>query len=95
MEQWDSPPFSPEVRDGHLYGRGAADMKGSVAAMVTAMERFIDAHPDHGGTLALLLTSDEEGPALDGTRKVVAWLADNGIRIKPKPALFRGDGGSL
>ena len=81
-EQWDTPPFAPEIRDGHLYGRGAADMKGSVAAMVTAMERFIAAHPDHAGTLALLLTSDEEGLALDGTRKVVAWLADNGIHIK-------------
>jgi succinyl-diaminopimelate desuccinylase len=81
-EQWDSPPFSPEIRDGYLYGRGAADMKGSVAAMVTAMERFIAAYHDHAGTLALLLTSDEEGPALDGTRKVVSWLADNGIHIK-------------
>jgi succinyl-diaminopimelate desuccinylase len=81
-EQWDSPPFAPEIRDGCLYGRGAADMKGSIAAMVTAMERFIAAHPDHAGTLALLLTSDEEGPALDGTRKVVTYLADKGIHIK-------------
>jgi succinyl-diaminopimelate desuccinylase len=82
VEQWDSPPFSPAIRGGCLYGRGAADMKGSVAAMVTAMERFLAVHPDHGGTLALLLTSDEEGPAVNGTRKVVEYLMENGIRIK-------------
>ena len=82
VQQWDSPPFSPAVRDGCLYGRGAADMKGSLAAMVTAMERFLAAHPDHAGTLALLLTSDEEGPAVNGTCKVVEYLAAQGVSIK-------------
>jgi len=81
LEQWQSPPFAPEIRDGCLYGRGAADMKGSVAAMVTAMERFIAARPDHEGTLALLLTSDEEGIATDGTRRVVGYLNENDIHI--------------
>src|SRR5690606_25557053 len=67
---WASPPFDPTVRDGQLYGRGAADMKGSVAAMVVALERFVREFPDHPGTLALLLTSDEEADAIDGIRKV-------------------------
>ena len=69
-EQWTSGPFAPCVREGNLYGRGAADMKGSVAAMVVALERFIASHPNHSGTLALLLTSDEEGDAIDGVRAV-------------------------
>ena len=69
-EAWSSDPFAPEVRDGLLYGRGAADMKGSVAAFVVALERFVAAHPAHRGTVALLLTSDEEGDAVDGVRKV-------------------------
>ena len=81
-EQWHSPPFEPVVRDGLLYGRGAADMKGSVAAMVTALERFVQLHPDHAGRVALLLTSDEEGPAQDGTRKVVEYLQQQDIRIR-------------
>jgi succinyl-diaminopimelate desuccinylase, proteobacterial clade len=69
---WWSPPFEPTIRDGRLYGRGAADMKGSVAAMVVALEQFVAAHPDHRGRVGLLLTSDEEGPTnLDGVRKVV------------------------
>ncbi len=68
---WASPPFEPTVRDGVLYGRGAADMKGSVAAMVVALEAFVGAHPDHRGTVGLLLTSDEEGVAQDGVRRVV------------------------
>ncbi len=80
-DAWRSDPFSPEVRDGLLYGRGAADMKGSVAAMVTALERFSAAHGDHRGTAAMLLTSDEEGPARDGTRQVVQYLDQAGTRI--------------
>ncbi len=71
---WRSPPFEPEIRDGFLYGRGAADMKGAVAAMVTACERFVDRHRDPRGSLAVLLTSDEEGPAVDGVARVVATL---------------------
>ena len=69
-DAWGSDPFVPEVRDGHLYGRGAADMKGSVAAFVLALERFVAKHPGHPGTIGLLLTSDEEGDAVDGVRKV-------------------------
>jgi succinyl-diaminopimelate desuccinylase, proteobacterial clade len=69
---WSSAPFEPTIRDGRLYGRGAADMKGAVAAMVVALEQFVAAHPDHRGRVGLLLTSDEEGPTnLDGVRKVV------------------------
>ncbi|HLB30915.1 MAG TPA: succinyl-diaminopimelate desuccinylase [Gammaproteobacteria bacterium] len=79
---WASDPFVPEIRDGHLFGRGAADMKGSVAAMVTAMESFVEKHPRHSGTLALLLTSDEEGEAINGTRKVMERLDRDGVRIK-------------
>ncbi len=77
-EAWASDPFAPELRDGMLFGRGAADMKGSVAAMVVACEQFVREHPDHQGSLALLLTSDEEGPALDGTDRVVQLLAERG-----------------
>jgi succinyl-diaminopimelate desuccinylase len=80
-EAWSSDPFVPEVRDGKLYGRGAADMKGSVAAFVVALERFVAAHPGHAGTVALLLTSDEEGDAIDGVRKVADVLHDRGERI--------------
>ena len=72
--QWSSPPFQPTVRDGKLYGRGAADMKGSLAAMVTACERFVAARPRHQGSIAFLVTSDEEGPARYGTAKVVERL---------------------
>jgi succinyl-diaminopimelate desuccinylase len=82
LDKWQSDPFAPEIRDGYLYGRGAADMKGSIAAMVTAMERFVSAHPQHEGTLAMLLTSDEEGRATNGTIKVVDYLTAEGIRIK-------------
>jgi len=74
LEKWDSDPFKPEIRDDRLYGRGAADMKGSVAAFITAIEAFVAEHPDHGGSIALLITSDEEGIAIDGTVKVVEAL---------------------
>lgn len=75
---WRSDPFVPVIHDGMLYGRGAADMKGSLAAMVTAVERFVEAHPDHRGTLSFLLTSDEEGVATDGTVKVIETLGARG-----------------
>lgn len=78
---WASDPFVPEVRNGDLYGRGAADMKGSVAAFVVALEAFVAAHPDHPGTVALLLTSDEEGDAIDGVRKVADTFRERGQRI--------------
>ena len=81
VDAWKSDPFAPEVRDGVLYGRGAADMKGSVAAFVVALERFVAAHPDHKGTVALLLTSDEEGDAVDGVRKVADAFRERGQRI--------------
>ncbi len=75
LEQWASDPFIPDERDGILYGRGAADMKGSIAAFLAAVEDFLAAHPDHPGSIAWLITSDEEGPAVDGTVKVVERLA--------------------
>lgn len=74
-EQWLSEPFTPDIRDGMLYGRGAADMKASLAAFITATEAFVAAHPDHQGSIAFLITSDEEGPAIDGTVRVVETLA--------------------
>ena len=76
---WSQPPFEPTVVDGQLYGRGAADMKGSLAAMLVAVERFIDQHPDHNGRIAFLITSDEEGIAINGTVKVVEWLQQQQI----------------
>lgn len=78
LEQWTSDPFLPTIRDGQLYGRGAADMKSSIAAFVVAIERFLRRHPDSPGSLALLLTSDEEGPSVDGTVRVVETLAARG-----------------
>jgi len=81
VENWTSHPFEPEIRDGYLYGRGAADMKGSIAAMTIAAERFISEHPDHSGRLAFLITSDEEGPAIDGTVKVIEHLQQQGEQI--------------
>ena len=74
LDRWNTPPFEPTIVNGWLYGRGAADMKSSVAAMVVAAERFVSRHPDHMGSIAFLLTSDEEGPATDGTRHVVSEL---------------------
>jgi len=73
-EKWSLDPFAPEIRDGVLYGRGAADMKGSIAAFVVAVERFLAKHPEPEGAIALLLTSDEEGPSINGTVKVVETL---------------------
>ena len=81
LDRWTNDPFEPTERDGRLYGRGAADMKTSVAAMVTAAERFVAASPDHRGSLALLLTSDAEGPAREGTFAVVQQLQWRGERI--------------
>ena len=78
IDKWKSDPFTPTERDGLLFGRGAVDMKTSVAAFVVAAERFVRAHPRHPGSIALLLTSDEEGPALDGTRHVVEALRQRG-----------------
>lgn len=77
--EWRHPPFTPQIENGILYGRGAADMKGALAAMVTAVEAFVAAHPQHPGRIGFLLTSDEEGPARDGTARVVDWLRDQGI----------------
>ena len=81
INDWDSNPFVPEIRDGVLFGRGAADMKGSVAAFVVAIEQVIAQHPDHQGTLALLLTSDEEGDAIHGVRKVAEHFKTIGQKI--------------
>ena len=81
LEEWRSDPFTPVIRDGVLYGRGAADMKSGLAAMVTATEQFVAAHPDHRGSIAFLITSDEEGPSVDGTKRVVEALKARGETI--------------
>lgn len=81
LGKWQNDPFTPQVRDGLLYGRGAADMKGSLAAMIVACERFLEAHPDPRGSLAFLITSDEESAAVDGTRRVVEELERRGEKI--------------
>jgi succinyl-diaminopimelate desuccinylase len=81
LEEWKSDPFVPSVRDGFLFGRGAADMKSGLAAMVTATEAFVAAHPRHKGSIAYLITSDEEGPSVDGTKRVVETLAARHERI--------------
>jgi len=82
VDQWRFPPFAPDICDGFLYGRGAADMKGSLAAMVTACEHFLSNHPQPRGSLAFLITSDEEGPAIEGTARVVEWLEGRGEKIR-------------
>jgi succinyl-diaminopimelate desuccinylase len=81
LEQWHSDPFVPTLRDGKLYGRGAADMKSSIAAFIVAVEAFVKERPAHSGSLALLLTSDEEGPSIDGTARVVELLKQRGERL--------------
>jgi succinyl-diaminopimelate desuccinylase len=81
LEEWHSDPFSPAIRDGVLYGRGAADMKSALAAMLTATEEFVAQYPEHRGSLAFLITSDEEGPSIDGTRRVVEVLRERGESI--------------
>lgn len=97
VERWDSPPFEPTLRDGKLYGRGAADMKASIAAFVCACHEFIHAHPQHQGAIALLITSDEEGPATEGTVHVCHELQKRGIGIdycivgEPSSNLVFGD----
>lgn len=80
-KDWSGDPFMPELRDGFLYGRGAADMKSSLAAFVTAIEDFVAANPGHRGSIGVLLTADEEGPSVDGTAKVMGWLNARGERI--------------
>jgi succinyl-diaminopimelate desuccinylase len=81
LEEWHGDPFAPQVREGVLYGRGAADMKSGLAAMVTATEEFVAAHPRHQGSIAFLITSDEEGPSVDGTRRVAEVLRERGERL--------------
>ncbi len=96
-EQWHTPPFEPTVIDGHLHGRGAADMKGSLACMVVAVERFIAENPDHNGSIAFLITSDEEGPFINGTTRVVDTLIERNEIIdmcivgEPSSTLHVGD----
>ena len=80
-EHWQSDPFKPEIRDGYLYGRGAADMKSSLAAFIIAIEDFLAQYPGHPGSIGLLITSDEEGPSIDGTVKVIEWLRARNEKI--------------
>jgi succinyl-diaminopimelate desuccinylase len=81
LDAWSSDPFVPTRKGGVLVGRGAADMKSSIAAMVIAAEEFVKAHADHAGTAAFLITSDEEGPSIDGTKRVCDWLVAQGTRL--------------
>jgi succinyl-diaminopimelate desuccinylase len=82
LEDWHSNPFTPSIREGVLYGRGAADMKSALAAMTTAAEEFLQRHPEHRGTVAFLITSDEEGPSVDGTKRVMETLVARGANIQ-------------
>ena len=94
---WTSPPFIPTQRDGKLFGRGSADMKTSIAAFVTSVEQFIQQNPEHPGTIALLITSDEEGPSINGTIKVMHWLQEQSLKIdycivgEPSSVITLGD----
>ena len=81
IEKWNTDPFNAEIKEGYLYGRGAADMKSGIAAMVTAAERYVQKNPNHSGTIALLITSDEEGPSINGTRRVIDYLNEKKIKI--------------
>ena len=81
LDAWESDPFKPEIRDGKLYGRGSADMKTALAAMVVASERFVEKHPNHKGSIAFLITSDEEGPSINGTVKVVETLEERNEKM--------------
>lgn len=81
IKLWMYDPFTPTIKDGKLYGRGVADMKGGIAAMLVAVEEFLDKNPNHPGTISFLITSDEEGPAHDGTKRVVAKLIDDKVKI--------------
>lgn len=81
LTEWTSPPFAPAIRDGILYGRGAVDMKGAIAASVIAVERFLSQHPKCAGSIGFLITSDEEGPATNGTQKVMEWLHAQKVKI--------------
>ena len=97
LDKWHSDPFVPSERDGKLYGRGATDMKTGIAAFVTATAAFVSTHPDHSGSIALLITSDEEGVAINGTVRVVEWLKSQNERIdytiigEPSSSAFFGD----
>ena len=97
LDQWHSHPFVPTERDGKLYGRGAADMKSSLAAMLVAVDEFCAAHPNHAGSIGFLITSDEEGPALEGTVVVCQYLQEHGIKMdyclvgEPTSAQVLGD----
>jgi succinyl-diaminopimelate desuccinylase len=81
LSEWDYPPFQPAIHEGNLHGRGAADMKGALAAMVISVSQFIKQHPHFPATIAFLITSDEEGPSVDGTKKVIEVLQHRGIKI--------------